>query len=86
MFSIIYMIRIRFFGPRELIQRYFSAAQYVQIMKGINVVSLAEATLDDVTASNCKGHSLVQGADEMRRKGCSGEYSKKLEAHNSELM
>ena len=26
-FSIVYMIRIRFFGPRELIQRYFSAAQ-----------------------------------------------------------
>ena len=28
MFSIIYMIRIRFFGPRELIQRYFRAARY----------------------------------------------------------
>ena len=27
-FSIIYMIRIRFFGPGELIQKYFSAAQY----------------------------------------------------------
>ena len=27
-FSIIYMIRIRFFGPGELIQRYFSGVQY----------------------------------------------------------
>ena len=27
-FSIIYMIRIRFFGPGELIQNGFSAAQY----------------------------------------------------------
>ena len=26
-FSILYMIRIRFFGPRELIQNYFSGAQ-----------------------------------------------------------
>ena len=30
-FSIIYMIRIRFFGPRELVQRYFSAAQYEHV-------------------------------------------------------
>ena len=29
-FSIIYMIRIRFFGPGELIQNGFSAAQYLQ--------------------------------------------------------
>ena len=28
-FSIIYMIRIRFFGPRELIKRYFRAARYL---------------------------------------------------------
>ena len=28
-FSIIYMIRIRFFGPRELVQKYFRAARYV---------------------------------------------------------
>ena len=27
-FWIIYMIRIRFFGPRELIQKYFRAARY----------------------------------------------------------
>ena len=27
-FSIIYMIRIRFFGPGELIQKYFSAPQF----------------------------------------------------------
>ena len=27
-FSIIYKIRIRFFGPGELFQKYFSAAQY----------------------------------------------------------
>ena len=27
-FSIIYMIRIRFFGPRELNQKVFSGAQY----------------------------------------------------------
>ena len=28
-FSIIYMIRIRFFGPRELIRRHFRRAQYL---------------------------------------------------------
>ena len=28
-FSIIYIIRIRFFGPGELIQNIFSSAQYV---------------------------------------------------------
>ena len=28
MFSIIYMIRIRFFGPQELIQKHFRAARY----------------------------------------------------------
>ena len=28
-FSIIYMIRIRFFGPRELNQNYFSGEQYI---------------------------------------------------------
>ena len=27
-FSFVYMIRIRFFGPGELIQNYFRAAQY----------------------------------------------------------
>ena len=27
-FSFIYMIRMRFFGPGELIQNYFSGAQY----------------------------------------------------------
>ena len=27
-FSIIYMIRIRFFGPQELIQKHFRAARY----------------------------------------------------------
>ena len=27
-FSVIYMIRIRFFGPGELIQNYFSGAQW----------------------------------------------------------
>ena len=30
-FSIIYMIRIRFFGPGELIQNYFRRAQYTNI-------------------------------------------------------
>ena len=30
-FSIIYMIRIRFFGPGELIQNYFSGAQYCHV-------------------------------------------------------
>ena len=30
-FSINYMIRIRFFGPAELIQKYFRAAQYRKI-------------------------------------------------------
>ena len=29
-FSIVYMIRIRFFGPGELIQNGFSAAQYME--------------------------------------------------------
>ena len=28
-FSFIYMIRIRFFGPQELIQKYFRRARYI---------------------------------------------------------
>ena len=32
-FSFIYMIRIRFFGPGELIQNYFRAAQYWSIQE-----------------------------------------------------
>ena len=35
-FSIIYMIRIRFFGPGELNQRTFSAAQYTHFPKNKN--------------------------------------------------
>ena len=39
-FSFIYMIRIRFFGPQELIQKYFRRARYVGQGKcrGSNIV------------------------------------------------
>ena len=45
-FSIIHMIRIRFIGPRELIKRYFSAAQYQGADSDTEQLALTEQLFD----------------------------------------
>ena len=51
-FSIIYMIRIRFFGPGELIQNYFSGAQYTTVyVKMINGKTISIRYLRNMTAA-----------------------------------
>ena len=48
-FSIIYMIRIRFFGPRELIQSFFRTAQYIDAVRRTHAALdvLLESRKDD---------------------------------------
>ena len=55
-FSIIYMIRIRFFGPRELIQNGFRAGQQTVRLKG----ALASGNVSPIDASCCAAVSVFR--------------------------
>ena len=53
-FSIMYMIRIRFFGPSELIQKYFRAARYWSLSRCVTTATTSIVSeLSVAFASRC---------------------------------
>ena len=71
-FSIIYMIRIRFFGPGELIQKYFRRARYAFSSNMSSWVSVPSSTWTPHTRSwhrgaMCLGRSTAASTQRVRR-------------------
>ena len=72
-FSIVYMIRIRFFGPGELIQKYFRAARYVsELENDRNILKCSVA----IIAGTGVSRALLVLSGDMRSFKLSGKSFK----------
>ena len=80
-FSIIYMIRTRFFGPGELIQRYFSGAQYsfsntqdiLNILTG-RILAHSKKCMSSQTRSSSQGFAGVHECFNQPGKECRSSH------------
>ena len=79
-FSIIYMIRIRFFGSGELIQRTFRAARYDKFVIDDNMDS------DTVTESNLSLRSFLNRVNDRLRKILDHSSKKKCNARHRQTF
>ena len=73
-FSFIYMIRIRFFGPQELIQKYFRRAQY-STRGGSNIFQLFDTEEKRTTSWQTKKALVRAQRSEGRRARKLGKMS-----------